>query len=366
MGAVGGVVLQHPTFCNKPKRAERRAMASKHVMKFQGVRIAGTGSYLPERVVSNDELIKQYDLKISSDKIVKAVGVRLRHQAAPTERCSDLAYHASVRALESAGLKPEDLDMILVSANPGDGQTPETSSVLRLRLGLRECPAFDVRMACTGWIAAVQTALMHMTHGGYERVLVAASAILSRETNWGNPFYRTIFGDAAGAVVLERSDKAAAFPWFTRIWSGATRQEGALTIYHGYPQLSVPTESVPADWPGNFYMADRSYYFETVSTYLRRHVDEVFADAGCSRNDVDVAFAHFPSRDLCDHAIEASGIPHDRVFNGTDETVGNIIAAEMPFKIDQAVRSGRLQRGNRVAVVDYGAGFTSGVMLFQY
>lgn len=338
----------------------------KHVMEFRGVRIAGTGSYLPERVVTNEEIVRECGLQMSPEKVFEAVGVRNRHQAAPTERCSDLAYHASVYALAAAGLRPEDLDMILVSANPGDGQTPETSSVLRLRLGLRECPAFDVRMACTGWIAAVQIALMHMVYGGYKRVLVAAAAILSRETNWGNPFYRAIFGDAAGAVVLERSDDASDSPWYTRIWSGATVEEGALTIYHGYPGLSIPTESVPPYWTGNFYMADRKFYFDAVRQYVGGRVDEVFEAAGCSRDDVDIAFAHFPSQDLCSHAIEVSGIPNDRVFTGSDKHVGNIVAAEMPLKIDHAVRSGRIRRGNCVAVVDYGAGFTVGVMLFTY
>jgi 3-oxoacyl-[acyl-carrier-protein] synthase-3 len=274
-----------------------------------------------------------------------------------------LIFQAANQALRSAELKANDLDLIITSAVPGDAVTPETACVVR---GLLEadCPAFDVRMACTGWIAGVQTALFHICYGGLKRVLVAASTVLSWEKNWGNPVHRTIFGDAAAAVVLERYEEDRE-PWFIRLWTGATEEEGRNTIYFRGPWSIFPPV-VPVNWPGNFYMARRDFYFNAVEKYVGGLVDEVFKASNCSADDVDVAIVHWPSQDLCQKGIEVSRVPQDRVITGLDAAVGNIIAAEMPFKLNQGISSGTIKKGNRVLMVTYGSGFTVGIMLFTF
>lgn len=338
------------------------------VMQFKGVaRIAGTGSYLPDKVVTNEDLVKKWGLEMSPEKITKVIGAELRHVAAPHERCSDLAYKASTRALDAAGITPQDLDLIIVVGNPGDAQTPEVSSRLRVLLGLEECLAFDVRMACTGWMAGVQIALLHMEKCGYRNVLVAAAAILSRETNWGKPLYSTIFGDAGGAVVLTSDTNAPV--WYTSLWCGGTKEEGALSIWHGLPGISIsPTEEegMPQDYHGNFYMRDRERYFKTMEERVAPAVRRLFGAMAIAPQDIDLAFVHWPSEDLCEKGIECFQFPRDKVVRDLDKKVGNIIAAEMPLKLDHVVRDGRLQRGHRVVMADYGAGFTVGVMGFIY
>jgi 3-oxoacyl-[acyl-carrier-protein] synthase-3 len=309
---------------------------------------------LPERVINNSEIL---GLEGSDGSIRRLLGAVERRAVAEQESCSDIITAAATQILESAEISPLEIDRIIVSATPGDFVEPCTASVVQYKLRAR-CPATDVGMSCVGWMAGMDYALRCLATGE-QRILVLAGTIVSKGTVFRNPMHRAIFGDGAGGVLLEASDA----PHFV---AGGLWTDGQFHDVITMPHItSVHPPRIPLEYKGSFYMGRREVINEALRTSLARCVDEVLQTAGLTREDIDVAFVHQPSKPLFEEAVRAVGIPRNKLIEDY-ERYGNTISAELPISLDENVRSGRIKRGDTILMVTFGAGFSAGIMVFRY
>jgi 3-oxoacyl-[acyl-carrier-protein] synthase III len=317
-------------------------------------RIAGTGSYLPERVVANHELP---GLEETNGAVERLLGAVERRAADESETCSDLIVKAARRVLESADTSVDDIDRMIVSATPGDYFEPCTASVVQDKLGAR-CPSMDVGMSCVGWLAAVDLGLRCIATGD-KRVLALGGTIVSKGTAFFNPMHRAIFGDGAGGVLLERCDE----PHFHsgRLWTDG-QYHTMIVMPH---TASVTAGGVPDEFEGSFFMGDRRDIYKALDENLPEGVEDVLQEAGMSMDDIDVAFVHQPSKPLFERAVKASGVPREKIVEDY-ASYGNTISAELPILLDENVRKGRVKRGDTILKITFGAGFSGGLMVYRY
>jgi 3-oxoacyl-[acyl-carrier-protein] synthase-3 len=319
-----------------------------------GARIVATGAYLPERVISNSEIL---GLEGSDGSIRRLLGAVERRAVETDQTCSDIIVEAARQVLETAQISPLELDRIIVSATPGDYFEPCTASVVQYKLRGR-CAATDVGMSCVGWVAGMDYALRCIATGE-KRILVVSGTIVSKGNVFHNPMHRAIFGDGAGGVLVEASEPG-------RFLAGGLWTDGQyfdiITMPH---TTSAHSPRIPMDYQGSFWMGHREVIHEALEVNLARCVEEVLATAGVSRDEIDVAFIHQPSKPLFEAAVSAVGIPRNKVIQDY-ERYGNTISAELPISLDENVRNGQIRRGDLVLMVTFGAGFSAGILVFRY
>jgi 3-oxoacyl-[acyl-carrier-protein] synthase-3 len=325
-----------------------------HFYNDIGARIVGTGSFLPEKVLTNHDLP---GLEKSNGAVERLLGAVERRAAAEQETCSDMIVVAANRILEDAGMTALDVDRIIVSATPGDYVEPSTASVVQYKLGAK-CPSIDIGMSCVGWLAGLDYALRCIATGEH-RILVLAGTIVSRGTPFFNPMHRAIFGDGAAGVLIEKSDQH-------NFLSGAMWTDGQYHEMITMPNhISVPTENIPEEYHGSFHMGDGRVIQKALRDNLPLGVENVLADAGITRDDIDVCFIHQPSMPLYKVAVKAVGVAEDKLVEDYAQ-YGNTISAELPISLDENVKSGRVKRGDTILKVTYGAGFSGGIMLYKF
>lgn len=329
--------------------------------KFYGVRIAATGSHLPETILSNNDLREKFGLNMSSEQMETILGVKERRAAAENEVCSDLIAEAARRIIESAGISALDIDRIFVSAVPGDGITPPTAAVVQKKIGAK-CPATDIGMACTGWLAGIEAALLYLTRNdGEKRILVMGGTILSRGVSWENPLYRAIFGDAAAGVLLEKCPENEENFWYTQLWTDGDYHD---TIFFPAEWSVYPPTILPTAVRG-FHMAEKKVFFKVLEETMGPFMKNFWKKSNLTPEKIDVALIHQPSLPLFQKGLQESGIDPDKVLQDLLEH-GNTIAAEQPLLLDEAICAGKIKRGDIVLLLTYGAGFTGGVGIFRY
>ncbi|MCS6803632.1 MAG: ketoacyl-ACP synthase III [Acidobacteriota bacterium] len=320
-------------------------------------RIVATGSHLPSRVITNSEIL---GLEGSDSSIRRLLGAVERRGVEEHEACSDIITAAATRVLETAEISPLEIDRIIVSTTPGDFVEPCTASVVQYKLRAR-CAATDVGMSCVGWVAGVDYALRCLATGE-KRILVLAGTIVSKGTVFRNPMHRAIFGDGAGGVLLEATDN----PGPSQFLAGGLWTDGQYFDVITMPNLtSVHSPRIPMEYKGSFYMGRREVINEALRNNLSRCVDEVLQTAGVTKDEIDVAFIHQPSKPLFEEALKAVGVPRSKVIEDY-ELYGNTISAELPISLDENVRNGRIKRGDTILMVTFGAGFSAGILLFRY
>ena len=319
-----------------------------------GAQITGTGSFLPDTVLTNAEISGEPDGGKHFERLLGAVE---RRTADPGDACSDLIARAAERILKSAGVSPWDLDRIIVSATPGDFLEPAKGAVVQHKLGAR-CPAMDIKMSCVGWVAGLDWALRCIATGE-RRILVVAGTIVSFErTSFLTATHRAIFGDGAGGVLVEASERHSFLAG--RLWTEG-RHFGQIIQPH---QVSVHPSETPSEFDGKFYMGARHVFFETMREVMSPILDDVLKDAELTRSEIDVAVVHQPSKPLFETALRSLDLPREKVIEDFAR-YGNTISAELPIALDEGLRSGRIRRGDRVLMVTFGAGFSGGAMIFE-
>ncbi len=319
-------------------------------------RIAGTGSYLPERVMTNAELEALVDT--SDAWIRERTGIIERHIAAPEQACSDLAEQAARQAMDAAGLNPNDIDLVVVATSTPDQVFPSTACRLIERLGLNSgVPAFDIGAACSGFIYALSTAERFIRTGGATRALVIGSEVFSRILDWSDRGTCVLFGDGAGAVVLEASDKPGVIS--THLHADG-RQEPLLNVPWGVSQ----GYDALADGRGKVTMRGNEVFRVAVRT-LGALVDETLKANQLERGDVDWLVPHQANIRIMEATARKLGLPLERMVS-TVAQHGNTSAASIPLALDCAVRDGRIQRGELLLLEAFGAGFTWGSALIRY
>ncbi|HHH40069.1 MAG TPA: ketoacyl-ACP synthase III [Sedimenticola sp.] len=318
-------------------------------------RIVGTGSYLPEKVLSNQDLEKMVD---TSDQWIRdRTGIEKRHIAKDGETTCDLAEKAARRAIEAAGRQPAEIDLIVVATTTPDQVFPSTACLLQSRLGIHGPAAFDVQAVCTGFIYALGVADSLIKTGPARRALVVGAETFSRILNWEDRTTCVLFGDGAGAVVLEASEEPGILS--THLHADGDYAELLQVpggVSNGYDELREATAFVEMRGAEVFKMA--------VNT-LGRIVDETLAFNGLDKSDIDWLIPHQANIRIIHATARKLRMSMDQVVVTVQEH-GNTSAASVPMALDVAVRDGRIKRGEMLLMEAFGGGFTWGSVLARY
>lgn len=316
------------------------------------VRIIGTGSYLPEKRLTNEDLEKMVDT--SNEWIVQRTGMRERRVAAPHQASSDLALEASRCALESAGLQATDLDMIIVATITPDHFFPSTACRLQHALGARKIPAFDLSAACSGFIYALSVARTQIAAGVMNTVLVVGAEVLTRVTDYQDRGSCILFGDGAGAAILSSTEDPEHCILDTHMASDGSGGD-LLILPAGGSRIPTSHETVEKRL---HYMKieGRAVFKQAVSTIVEL-VDESLQRCGLSRSDVNLIIPHQMNARIIESAAKRLEIPLEKIFMNLDK-YGNTSAATIPIAMDEARRQGVLKPGDLVVLVAFGGGLT--------
>lgn len=315
-------------------------------------KIIGTGSCLPQKVLTNKDLEKTVDT--SDEWIFTRTGIRQRYIAADDENTSDLALGASRRAIEAAGISAQDIDLIIVATTTADMVFPSTACILQAKLGIKNSPAFDVQAVCSGFVYALSIADQFMRSGQYQHVLVVGAEIYSRILDWNDRGTCVLFGDGAGAVVLARSDRPG-------ILSCHLHADGS---HAGI--LSVPGSVCGGKISGRpLLQMEGNAVFKFAVKVLEEVAEEALAANGLQKSDIDWLIPHQANIRIIQATAKKLGLSMEKVVT-TVERHANTSAASIPLALDEAVRDGRIRPGQRVLLEGVGGGFTWGAVLVQW
>jgi 3-oxoacyl-[acyl-carrier-protein] synthase III len=319
-------------------------------------RIAGTGSYLPERVLTNADLEKMVDT--NDEWIVSRSGIRERHIAAEGETTGDMAVHAAIRALEAAGLAAADIEMIVVGTTTPDFIFPSTACLVQNRLGANGCAAFDVNAACSGFIYALSVADKFIRTGTVKNALVIGSETLTRMMDWNDRSTCVLFGDGAGAVVLKADAEAGILS--THLHADGGKQH----LLHCPVGVSAGFNTDEPNAGVKVMMAGSDVFKYAVKA-LDSVVDETLAANGLDKSDLDWLIPHQANLRIIEATAKRLQMSMDNVIVTVDRT-GNTSSGSVPLALDEAVRSGRVKRGQLLLLEAFGGGFTWGSALIRY
>jgi len=312
-------------------------------------RIAGTGSYLPPRVMTNAEFAARLDT--SDAWIRERTGIVQRHIAEKSQASSDLALEASRRALDAAGLKPSDVDLIVVATSTPDYIFPSTACLLQAKLGVKGCPAFDIQAVCSGFVYALATADAFIRNEMAKTALVVGAEVFSRILDWNDRGTCVLFGDGAGAVVLRSSEKPG-------IHASVLHADGSQVDL-----LSVPGNVCGGAIVGSpFLQMNGQGVFKFAVRVLEEAARETVAAAGMQMSDIDWLIPHQANVRILEATARKLGLPAAKLVVTVDHH-GNTSAASIPLALDEFVRAGRIRPGQRVLMEGVGGGFTWGASL---
>ncbi len=315
-------------------------------------KIIGTGSYLPEKILTNFDLEKI--VETTHDWILSRSGIVERHIAADGEMASDLAFHASRRALEAAGVGVDEIDLVIVATTSPDQIFPSTACILQDKLGIKQGAAFDVQAVCSGFVYALNTADLFIRNGQARTALVVGSEVLSRILDWKDRSTCVLFGDGAGAVVLQRCETAGilsaklhADGRYRNMLSAKGNIQGG--VISGKPYIEMDGQAV----------------FKFAVKVLSDVVEEVLEANKMTGADIDWLVPHQANVRIMEATAKKLGMSMNKVVV-TVATHGNTSAASIPLALDTAVRDGRIQPGQNVLLEAVGGGFTWGAILIRW
>ncbi len=317
-------------------------------------RITGTGSYLPGDPVSNVDLVER-GIDTSDAWITERTGIRSRHLAAANVTSSDLALEASLRALQAAGRQPQDVDLIICATSTPDFIFPSSAALLQNKLGIKNGgAAFDVQAVCTGFAYGLSIAEKFIRSGSHRCALVVGAEVFSRILDWNDRGTCVLFGDGAGAVVLEASNEPG-------ILASAIHADGSYSDI-----LSVPGQVCGGQVIGSpFLQMDGKAVFKFAVKVLSDVANEVLAAAGMSCSQLDWLVPHQANIRIMQATSKKLDLPAEKVITTVDRH-GNTSAASIPLALDEAVRSGRIRRGDTLLLEGVGGGFTWGAVLLRF
>ncbi len=318
-------------------------------------RITGTGGYLPERIMTNAELERIVD---TSDEWIKSrTGIAKRHIAAENETTCDLAEQAARKAITASGINPDKIDLIIIGTTTPDVIFPSTACLLQKRLNIHGCPAFDVQAVCTGFIYALDIADKFIRTGAATTALVIGAETLSRILDWTDRSTCVLFGDGAGAVILEASPEPG-------IMSSHLHADGE---YNELLQVPAGISRFPEKLKNGtaFIQMQGNEVFKVAVNTLGRIVDETLEANHLEKEDIDWLVPHQANTRIISATAKKLNMSMDRVILTVDQH-GNTSAASVPLALDVAVRDGRIQRGDTLLLEAFGGGFTWGATLIKY
>ena len=318
-------------------------------------KITGTGGYLPEKVMTNADLEKIVDT--TDEWITSRTGIKKRHIVVDGETTCDLAEKAALGAMDAAGISKEDIDLIIVATTTPDRVFPSTACLLQDRLDIHGCTAFDVQAVCTGFVYALGVADKFIKSGTHKTALVIGAETMSRTVDWNDRTTCVLFGDGAGAVILEASDEPGILS--THLHADG-KYKDLLTVPAGVSENPALFQS------GEAYMQMKgNEVFKMAVNTLGRIVDETLAANNMEKSDVDWLVPHQANIRIINGTAKKLGMSMDRVVVTVHEH-GNTSAASVPLALNEAVRDGRIKRGETILLEAFGGGFTWGSALIKY
>ena len=310
-------------------------------------KIAGTGSYLPKKILTNADLEKMIDT--TDEWIFTRTGIRERHIAAKSEHTSDLALEAAKNAIASAGIEAHQIDLIIIATTTPDKIFPSVATMVQRKLGIAGCPAFDVQAVCSGFIYALATADNFIKAGSAKCVLVIGAEIFSRIVDYTDRSNCILWGDGAGAVILQASSEQGVIS--THLHADGNFEK----------MLHVPRKTEGFD---TVHMEGNAVFKMAVNT-LDKIVDETLAANNMQKSDIDWLVPHQANIRILQATAKKLDMPMDKVVVTVDKH-GNTSAASIPLALDVAVRDGRIKRGDVILMEAFGGGFTWGSALIKY
>ena len=320
-------------------------------------RITGTGSYLPPRQVTNADLAAELaarGVETSDDWIVERTGIRSRHFAAPDVTSSDLGAQAARHALEAAGRTPADIDLIIVATSTPDMVFPSAACILQNKLGIAGCPAFDVQAVCSGFVYALTVADSMIRTGSASKALVIGAEVFSRILDFDDRTTCVLFGDGAGAVVLEASDSPGILA--TDLHADG-KHVGILCVPGAVSNNQVVGSA--------FLKMDGQAVFKLAVGVLESAARATLAKAGRTEADIDWLIPHQANIRIMQGTARKLKLPADKLIVTVDHH-GNTSAASIPLALDEAVRTGRINKGDTLMLEGVGGGFTWGAVLLDF
>ena len=318
-------------------------------------RVLSTGSYLPDNIVTNEDLEKKVDT--SDEWIHTRTGIRERRVAAENQLTSDLAVEAALNAINSASINVEDIDLLIVATTTPDLVFPSTACLVQERLGIRNCPAFDIQAVCAGFVYALDVADKFIKTGSATRALVIGAETFSRIIDWTDRNTCVLFGDGAGAVILEQSEQPG-------IVSTVLHADGRFADL-----LCVPV-GVSKDYSkviqGQAYTTMQgSEVFKVAVKKLGESIDELIHINDLHYDDIDWMVPHQANIRIINAMAKKLNLPRDKVIVTIDKH-GNTSAASIPLALDVGIRDGRIKRGQKLIIEGFGGGFAWGGALINY
>ncbi len=330
-------------------------------MNHKSVIITGTGSYAPEKVLTNDDISKFLDT--SDEWIYSRSGIKERRIAGPDEAASDMALVAARRALDSAGLSPSDIELVIVTTVNPDMMFPSTACLLQAKLGIRNnIPCFDIEAACSGFVYGLEIASRMMQSGFYKNALVVSAEKMSTMLDWNERGTCVLFGDGSGAVVLSLSDEPGVGVLDTVLGADGS-DKATLRMPAGGSAMPASKETVENRL--HYLQMDGREVFKHAVKIMGEKAFEVVEKCGLKPEDIDLLIPHQANTRIIESVAKRLKLPMEKVFINI-EKYGNTSSASIPIALDEAVRAGRVKKGDHILFVAFGAGLTWGATLVKW
>lgn len=324
----------------------------------RNVKIIGTGSYTPETVYTNEYLETLVDTK--ADWIYKNLGIKERRIALESQATSDLASEAGLRAIESAGLTKDDIDLIIVATSTPDRLAPSTAAIVQDKIQAYNSVAFDISAVCSGFLYGMSVASQFIASGVYDHVLVIGADTFSKITDWGRRDC-VFFGDGAGAAVFTHGNALEGFLAF-RLYSDG-RGKWNFTIPAGGSEIPSSEKTVKDKL--HFFQMDGRAVYETGTKVLPIAINQVLKDTGLKISDISYLIPHQPSIKILEKTAEIIGLPFDKVMTNMDK-YANTSGGTIPILLDEVNRSGKLKKGDTILFAAVGSGWTYGASILKW
>lgn len=323
----------------------------------RNVKIIGTGSYVPETIYTNEYL--ETILPTSAEWIFEHVGIKERHIAAPNQATSDLATIAGRRAIDDAGLKSEDIELIIVATATPDRKAPSTAAFVQHKLNAYNAAAFDLAAVCSGFLFGMSVATQYIASGVYNNVLVIGADTFSKITDWTKRD-AVFFGDGAGAAVVTSANITEGFLAY-RLYTDTTNEMLGFTIPGGGSEIPLTSENMDQQ----YFQMNGKVVYQSATVALPRAINQVLLDTRLSIDDVDIMIPHQPSIRILQKTAEIIGLPFEKVMTNMDK-YANTSGATIPILLDEVNKSGKLKKGNIVLFAAVGSGWTYGASIIKW
>ncbi len=327
--------------------------------KTFSVRASHFASYVPEKMIDNEEIMQQMGSSMSGALLYRAVGSKEKRVADKNEMGSDMLAKVGLRILRETGTDPSEIDKLICSCDPQDQAAPDTAVVTQKKIGL-SCPAFGVSMSCVGWICGVNIASGFIANGD-KKVLVLSASTVGSKYLFRNPMHRAIFGDGSAGALIEKTNGKSRILAIDLLTLGQYYKE----IFAPNAWSHIPDE-IPEPYKDAFFMCpDNQVFFRALDKYVRPFYRKQLRETGLSPNDISLFIVHQASMPLFNYTVDSLKIPKGRVVDAFAQ-FGNTISAELPLMMDREIRGGRIKKGDLICLLTYGAGFTVGAMILRY